>query len=231
MSLSIPGTPESHLSACSDHTKGDGPDRLPTADLPAIPFTGYINEGEQGLAVLDDDDSILHQLESFIEYSPHSPEIDIENTNEDRAPSPGQFAGIEFVPNAGPLRLRRVVTRKLDDLHESSIEASDASASAIKPSQKKQRVGSKSSKKSQKQPLQTTERETPCLGCVKNAISGRSLGECYNTSSGAHCHKCNPTSKCEPIPDHAVCIAREYLRLKRLDSHQAMVCGMITVWS
>jgi hypothetical protein len=229
MSLSIPGTPEAQLSASSDHIEGDSPHRLSTADLPAIPSTGYINEGEQGLAVSDDDDSILHELERFMEYSLHSPEIDIEGTNKDLAPSPSQFAGIEFVPNAGPLRFRKVVKRKLDDLHESSVEPSDVST--IKPSPKRQQIGSKSSKKSQKQPSQTTEREIPCLGCVKGAISGRTLGECYNTSSGAHCHKCNPTSKCEPIPGHAVCIAREYLRLKKLDSHQAMVCRMITVWS
>ncbi|KAM3066461.1 hypothetical protein ACMFMG_012046 [Clarireedia jacksonii] len=228
MTLSILCTPDTQMSTTTyDHTKGGSPDQSPVTDLQVIPFAEYLVEHEQRLDVPDDNDAILQLVESYIEGSAQSSDLDVESVSENRAPSPGPFVGIRSTPNAGSLQLRQIsvvipAKRNLDDdILESTVDSNNGST--IKPPLKKQRILSKSSKKSQQQSFQTTEREKPCLNCVKDAISGRSYGECYDSSLGPHCYKCNTRRKCEPIPGHAVFIAKEYLRLKRLDGHQATI--------
>lgn len=46
-----------------------------------------------------------------------------------------------------------------------------------------------------------SQRRPPCLACLKSALSGKSLGVCYNTQSGpsARCLRCSSGHSCRPM--------------------------------
>lgn len=58
-----------------------------------------------------------------------------------------------------------------------------------------------------------TKRAVPCLGCVKSALAGLSLGECHNVagSSARRCLRCSAGGSCEPLPELAVRSALAFL--------------------
>lgn len=48
-------------------------------------------------------------------------------------------------------------------------------------------------------------RPVPCLGCVRSALAGMSLGDCYSTPGSARrCVRCGQGGTCKPLPDLAV---------------------------
>jgi hypothetical protein len=55
-------------------------------------------------------------------------------------------------------------------------------------------------------------RDTPCLGCVRSALAGRSNGACYdNKAGGRRCYRCSSGHNCRPVPPAAAPVCSKFI--------------------
>jgi len=60
--------------------------------------------------------------------------------------------------------------------------------------------------------MKVSLRHIPCLGCVRSALKGMSIGDCWDTAGkGKRCERCSHGHKCEEVPDDCKALSRRFV--------------------
>ncbi|KAL7624409.1 hypothetical protein AAE478_005973 [Parahypoxylon ruwenzoriense] len=66
-------------------------------------------------------------------------------------------------------------------------------------------------------------RDTPCMGCLRSALAGRSTGQCYDTvGNGSRCWRCASGHSCLPVPEGVTSMARNFVSARVSGDQQAI---------